>query len=77
MKTQAEAQSEVKSEAMRYHNVFVKNKDGAKLFEEWISKYCFGNFTAIDATAIELARAEGKREMVAMIVAKIQQAESM
>tara|TARA_R100001163_G_C5031042_1_gene171237 strand:- start:109 stop:354 length:246 start_codon:yes stop_codon:yes gene_type:complete len=63
-------------DAKMYHNVFVKNPDGSKIFENWIQKYCFSNFTPEDATMSELAKSEARREFVAMIVQKINLAES-
>ena len=64
------------ADAQAYHNVFVKNSDGAKIFENWVEKYCFSSFTPEDATIAELAKAEARREFVAMIVQKLNIAES-
>jgi hypothetical protein len=64
------------ADAKMYHNVFVKNPDGSKILENWIQKYCFSGFTPEDATMSELAKAEARREFVAMIVQKLNIAES-
>lgn len=57
--------------ASRYHKVFVQNKDGAKLLEEWMGMYVFGGFTENDAGQTALAKAEARREIVAMIIGQI------
>jgi|TARA_R110000803_G_C11756103_1_gene293241 hypothetical protein len=63
------------ADAKRYHNIFVKNEEGAKILEEWIMKYVFSGFTQEDATLSELAKAETRREFVSMIVSKLNTAE--
>ena len=70
-----ENRAQVLERANRVHKVFVQNEDGAKLLEEWINSYCFGGFTANDATTTELAKAEARREFVSMIVAMINRRE--
>ncbi len=62
---------QVMERASRYHRVFVQNNDGAKILEEWLNSYVFGGFTANDASTTELAKAEARREMVAMIISQI------
>jgi hypothetical protein len=57
--------------ASRYHKVFVQNKDGAKILEEWMSLYVFGGFTDNDAGQTALAKAEARRELVSMIITQI------
>ena len=57
--------------AGRYHRVFVQNTDGAKLLEEWVNRFAFGGFTAGDASHTALAKAEARREFVAMIINEI------
>jgi len=70
LKADAIAQSKI------YHDVFVKNEQGAKIFQQWIEKYCFNSFTVEDATLSELAKAEARREFVCMIINKINLAEN-
>jgi len=57
--------------AGRYHRVFVQNQDGAKILEEWINQFAFGGFTSGDASQTALAKAEARREFVAMIINEI------
>lgn len=61
----------VTERSSRYHRVFVQNKDGAKILEEWLNTFVFGGFTANDASVTELAKAEARREIVGMIIAQI------
>lgn len=54
--------------ASRYHRVFAQNTDGAKILEEWVNRFAFGGFTVNDASHTALAKAEARREFVAMII---------
>jgi len=60
----------------RFHRVFVQNKEGAKILEEWVNTYCFGSFTTNDASVTELAKAEARREFVSMIISQINRSEN-
>ena len=72
----AKLRQDRQADAQAYHNVFVKNPDGQKIFENWVEKYCFSSFTPEDATLSELAKSAARREFIAMIVQKINLAES-
>lgn len=68
-------QEKITERANRYHRVFVQNHDGARILEELVQSYVFSGFTPNDASTTELAKAEARREFVAMIVSMINRSE--
>lgn len=62
--------------ANKFHRVFAQNTDGAEILAEWVNMYCINGFSAPDASVVELAKAEGRREFVSAIINEIKRAES-
>ncbi len=57
--------------AVAYHDLFVKNKTGAKILSEWINSYSMGNVPGVNATAREAAMRDGKQQLIKMIIDQI------
>lgn len=70
-KINKENEAKTIEKASRYHRVFAQNKDGAAILEEWVNRFCFGGFTATDASTTALAKAEARREFVSMIITEL------
>lgn len=59
------------ADASKYHQVFVQNPEGKKVLEEWTNQFVFGGFVPDTASAVQLAKAEARREFVCAIYSRI------
>jgi hypothetical protein len=57
--------------AQAYHHVFVQDPLGAKILAEWVNSYCTGSPPLASASERECGMADGKREIVKLILDQI------
>ena len=57
--------------AKAYYHVFAQDKEGQKILTEWVNEYCTGNPPGANASEREVGMAEGKRQLIKMILDQI------
>jgi len=56
--------------AQAYHGAFT-SPEGAKILEEWVSRFCTGSTPGADASVRECAMRDGKQQLVKEILDQI------
>lgn len=60
--------------AQAYHHIFVQDPLGQKILSEWVTSYCTGSPPSHNASERECGMADGKRELVKLILDQITKA---
>ena len=73
-KANKEIQAAQRIRAQAFHHVFAQDPMGQKILAEWVNAYCTGSPPPPSASEREVGMADGKRQIVKLILDQIMKA---